>query len=287
MKSEDVSALIAVADEALAVLRRYRATGDLGNTVRLMSRLAVPLFEGDDLSSDFKALIPLVEHSDVLTALGYLRSPGYFNQMQRSITFEGYLIQVREVLVRILATLNAKSRSAARTVFFSWQATSPEPDNRNFIQECLKKAVSRLNLDLEEPDREQASYSLDRDTLGTPGSPSIPHTILEKIEQAGFYVADVTIVEGKQSNSNVMLELGYALMCLGESRVLMVCNEAYGSVESLPFNVRTRRVLCYNYRKTSAKGEVDPKKPAAREDLITRLVLAITDFQQLINRPNG
>ncbi len=91
---------------------------------------------------------------------------------------------------------------------------------------------------------------LDRDTGGLPGSPAIAESILAKISMADIFVGDVSIISSGPGarptpNPNVLIELGYAVAQLGWDRVLLVQNAAFGSVETLPFDLRGRRVVVY------------------------------------------
>lgn len=62
-------------------------------------------------------------------------------------------------------------------------------------------------------------------------------------------VADVTIVgtvDGRPyCNPNVLVEVGFALASIGESRVILVMNTAHGEQSDLPFDLRSRRTLGY------------------------------------------
>src|SRR5262245_10268053 len=98
------------------------------------------------------------------------------------------------------------------TIFYAWQSDNDQTTNRYFIRDALKEAITALSRD----DTIEDAPSLDHDTKGEPGMPDVFQTILRKIEQAGIFVADMTIVgltpAGKHlPNPNVMLELGYAL----------------------------------------------------------------------------
>ncbi len=132
-------------------------------------------------------------------------------------------------------------------VFYAWQSDTPANVNRNFIKDALKKAIKNINRDLQvdEPERNE-KLELDHDTKGVPGSPGIADTILEKIDNSDLFVGDVTFV-GKSAagkklpNSNVLLELGYALKALGPKRYIGVMNTAFGEPEKLPFDLAHRR----------------------------------------------
>jgi hypothetical protein len=131
----------------------------------------------------------------------------------------------------------------ARTVFYSWQSDLPSGTNRSFIETCLNKAIKELR-----GAQPRLDPCLDRDTSNVPGSPDIAATILDKIDNCHIFVGDISIVQtGKRSmpNPNVVFELGYAVKRLGWDRVICIANEHFGAVESLPFDVRQRRVKCY------------------------------------------
>ncbi|MEZ5944358.1 MAG: hypothetical protein R3C18_23465 [Planctomycetaceae bacterium] len=129
---------------------------------------------------------------------------------------------------------------AKQTVFYSWQSDLPNGTNRSFIERCLSKAISELK-----GAHPKLDPCLDRDTADVPGSPDIAATILDKIDNCSVFVCDVSIVQdGKRAmpNPNVLFELGYAVQRLGWERVVCVANTHFGAIESLPFDVRQRRV---------------------------------------------
>jgi hypothetical protein len=129
-----------------------------------------------------------------------------------------------------------------RVVFYSWQSDLPNSTNRGFIHVALEKAAKAIAND-DVP-------IIDRDTKDVPGAPHIAKTILEKVAASDVVVADVSIIQGEGENRptpnpNVLIELGYALRALGDSRIVLVMNEAYGGPEDLPFDLRHRRVMRY------------------------------------------
>ncbi len=133
-------------------------------------------------------------------------------------------------------------------IFYSWQSDVRAAANRSFIQVALEAAVKEIRDD----DSITVSPVVDRDMLGTPGSPDIGTTILRKIENSAVFIADVTIVgEYKDKrytpNPNVMLEVGYAIKSLGESRLILVQNVALGGPELLPFDLRQKHILRYSF----------------------------------------
>ena len=162
------------------------------------------------------------------------------------------------------------------TVFWSWQDDLPSKSNRSFIRDCLVAAVDRVSdaLDVDEMER----VDLDHDTKGTPGMADISQTILEKITGCAVMVADVTPVvwttAGKAlPNPNVMVELGFAMNAIGFDRIIAVLNTANGDrIETLPFDIRHRRILTYALSEDATKAD----RKVEREALISKLAGAIT-----------
>lgn len=154
-------------------------------------------------------------------------------------------------------------------VFYSWQSDLPNKTNCGFIQDALEKAAKSLRSD----DFIEVEPVIDRDVAGIPGSPDITKTIFGKIEQAQVFVCDISIINQdaiKQltirptPNPNVLIELGYALHALGDKRILLLLNDAYGDPKLLPFDLNTRHAIVYHM-------------PAEAEDRATernRLVVA-------------
>lgn len=137
---------------------------------------------------------------------------------------------------------NAPSSPSHMKVFWSWQSDVPGKYGRHFVRDALAKAIDQLKQDcsVEEATRK---LELDHDRKGVPGSPDLAPTILSKIQECSVFVADVTPVgqtnRGKPLiNSNVAIELGFAMAHVKDERILMVLNSAYGAREDLPFDLR-------------------------------------------------
>lgn len=148
------------------------------------------------------------------------------------------------------------------SIFYSWQSDLPNNTNRSLIQHALQKAVTSIKTAqslLIEP-------CLERDTDGVPGTPEIASTIFRKIDECRVFVGDVSIInchttERKTPNPNVLLELGYAAKSLGWDYVICVFNTAFGEIENLPFDLRTRRIARYSV------SENKENKAASRDEL--------------------
>ncbi|HFV6168815.1 TPA: hypothetical protein ACH9WN_005372, partial [Escherichia coli] len=79
-----------------------------------------------------------------------------------------------------------------------------------------------------------------------------------KIDTATLFIVDISITSKKTCNSNVMLELGYAIKTLGFNNIIMIFNTALGSLDDLPFDLRSQRVSTYSFK------EGDDKKQATK-----------------------
>lgn len=127
------------------------------------------------------------------------------------------------------------------TIFYSWQCDSDKKFNRNFIENCLSNAINRINKVID------YTLILDKNTIGESGSPDIVNVILNKIDMAIGFVADITPIvclkEKYLSNSNVMLELGYALSSLSDERVILICNTSKCRLNDLPFDLGLKRIV--------------------------------------------
>ncbi|WP_143492128.1 hypothetical protein [Pseudomonas sp. B28(2017)] len=129
------------------------------------------------------------------------------------------------------------------TVFYSWQSDLDGKLNRYFIRDCLKDALRKLSA---EPEYGE-SVRIDSDTAGVPGTPDIAFTIFKKIDSSQVFIADIsfcaTSADGQKKfpNSNVMIELGYALARNSDAGVLNIMNTAYGKPDDLPFDLKHKR----------------------------------------------
>jgi hypothetical protein len=173
------------------------------------------------------------------------------------------------------------------TLFYAWQSDTPSTVNRNFIEDAAQKALKRVA----KSGILEASPRLDKDTQDVPGIPDIANTILDKIQNASVFLADVTY-SGKSCsteheepkvpkllpNPNVMLEFGYALATLGANRIIHVLNTHYGDSRDLPFDLQNRR-WPIPYRLTPDASQEERKEEKAR--LSDSLYKAISKIAQL------
>ena len=169
------------------------------------------------------------------------------------------------------------------TVFYSWQSDLPE--TRGVIRWALEKATKNLSreLDLDEPLR------VDQDTDGVAGFPDIAAAIFDKIDGCEIFVADITPINGPESdfritpNPNVLLELGYAFGTgFGRTRTICVVNTHYlpeGNLGDLPFDLRSGRPIQFTLQDPADRGfeagQEDPIRTRARTDLTAKLEEAL------------
>jgi hypothetical protein len=169
---------------------------------------------------------------------------------------------------------------AQQVVFYSWQSWTDAGANRNFIEDCLERAIKEIRKD----DSLRLDPVIDRDVQGVPGSADIANTIFGKIVEADVFVADVSFINdpapGRRTpNPNVSVELGYALAKLGEGKVVCVHNLATGRVEDLPFDIRGRTVATYELPPKSGvpdEGTWLALRAEQRKQLVGRLKHAVT-----------
>ena len=153
------------------------------------------------------------------------------------------------------------------SIFYSWQSDLPNNTNRSFIEKALNNAAAVLSKD----DNFTITAVIDRNTDGLPGSPSIAHSISDKIAKCDLFVCDVSIINSETNkerptpNPNILFELGYASSVLGWDRIIIVQNIAFGGPEVLPFDLRGRSISGYFLNEES-------DKPETRKDLETRLL---------------
>jgi len=164
------------------------------------------------------------------------------------------------------------------TVFYSWQSDLPNNTNRGFIQSVIEKSIQSIKRN----ETFDLDICLERDTQGQPGSPDIASTILQKIDSCDIFVADISIVtrdlqEGKRfsPNPNVMIELGYAIKSIGWDRIILFCNEIYGTGDKLPFDIQQHRRIGYKLKPDDERGVVRDRLALTCRTAITEITESI------------
>jgi hypothetical protein len=161
-------------------------------------------------------------------------------------------------------------------IFWSWQSDTPGKIGRFLVRDALKDAIEKLKAD-NEIEAAPRDVHLDHDVKNVPGSPDLVRTILAKIEKSEVVIADVTIVgkteEGKGLiNSNVAIELGYALHACTDQRAVLVFNKHYGKYEELPFDLRHKGGgIDFELKPDSSKGEIEAQRLLLKDAFVRKL----------------
>lgn len=137
------------------------------------------------------------------------------------------------------------------TIFYSWQ-TDTAGRERRMIGAALDNVCARVL-------RERGiTLEMDESTIGESGMPSITETILRKIDKSDIFVCDLTpIIEftktiggGQQEtkqlpNSNVLVELGYAMSAIGLNYVIPLAHRGTWNANQLPFDINHHRIAVF------------------------------------------
>ena len=163
-------------------------------------------------------------------------------------------------------------------IFYSWQLTTNARYNKNFISDCVKKAIKRIK---QIPDFKNIDFELKDAIRGESGQVAVADTIIQKIiPDCDIFIADLTanrvnkitkwLFKSKPTpNANVMTEYGVALNSLGKQRIVSVLNTSYNgspteknNSEIIPFDFRHDRFPTeydFSNKNESQKGEIKKK----------------------------
>ncbi|NIF78083.1 hypothetical protein F3J20_11855 [Paraburkholderia sp. Cy-641] len=264
MKNSFYKELSEMAQEAIEELNRFEQMGKNPKVFDCIRRIGVPCFDGQSVKRSLLDDLPLREQINFSRAVSALISLNTLSSSSANMGIRSHIEYVKHWATELS---NRSKRIGTPKVFYSWQATLPGSANRNLIKASLTKAIDELNKEFAIEDRDEAT--LDSDTANTPGAPDIIRTILAKVDAATIFVADITLVNETQPNANVMFELGYAIKAIGESNIILLFNEHYGSTKDLPFDLGLKRAMLYR---------CDPEsedKASVRKELAGRLENAI------------
>lgn len=247
--------------EWLALAKRYIRERDYQYYAERIRDAAFDLFyDGENLRKEFLNLIPVSELATVRYTMDILKTissfyvdewSGYRGSIKEQVLLEN-IDKIEKIMQKEL------SIRSNFTIFYSWQCDSDKKFNRNFIENCLSNAINRINKVID------YTLILDKNTIGESGSPDIVNVILNKIDMAIGFVADITPIvclkEKYLSNSNVMLELGYALSSLSDERVILICNTSKCRLNDLPFDLGLKRIVSYEYDEESDANKAKNQK---------------------------
>lgn len=164
-------------------------------------------------------------------------------------------------------------------LFYSWQSEVFPRANKNLIRSAIEAAGKKIE--------EKCRLEIDEATRNKAGSPNIPLSIFEKIDNADVFICDLSRVAGKAPakkrksrayfNANVSIELGYAIRSLGWDRIILVCNRALGDPEDAPFDVRSHRFSTYSCKENRLRSKAGQKeKTAARLQLADAIASSVS-----------
>lgn len=247
--------------EWLALAKRYIRERDYQYYTERIRDAAFDLFyDGENLRKEFLNLIPVSELATVRYTMDILKTissfyvdewSGYRGSIKEQVLLEN-IDKIEKIMQKEL------SIRSNFTIFYSWQCDSDKKFNRNFIENCLSNAINRINKVID------YTLILDKNTIGESGSPDIVNVILNKIDMAIGFVADITPIvclkEKYLSNSNVMLELDYALSSLSDERVILICNTSKCRLNDLPFDLGLKRIVSYEYDEESDANKAKNQK---------------------------
>ena len=176
--------------------------------------------------------------------------------------------------------------AVAIKLFWSWQSETPQRIGRILVRDALREAIEQLKITAEIDEPERDAPMIDHDPERTSGGVGPVRAILKGIDAADVFVADVTAIGKVGSgadiqaenvghrlvNSNVAMELGYALRALSELKLIVVFNAHYGWQDELPFDIRGREdAIPFTLAPNAGRPEIELE----RTKLSARLVSAI------------
>lgn len=147
------------------------------------------------------------------------------------------------------------------TIFYCWQSDLPAINE--MVENELKAQAYLLQEELDIP------IIIDRDTRSDAGLSSVADSVFKKIDSADIFLCDispVTSLEVKDPsgaiksklmpNSNVMLELGYAMRSMHYKRIIAVSNltNFTGKRGNLPFDIIHKKHVPFTSRKDLKLG---------------------------------
>jgi hypothetical protein len=174
-------------------------------------------------------------------------------------------------------------------VFWSWQSDTPGKTGRHFVRAVLNDVLEELKQDPEvqepsEREESEGALHLDHDIKGTTGIPNLVDTIINKIDSSAVFIADITCVgevfgknredmpRKKLINSNVGIELGYALKSLTDSKVVVLFNEHYGAHSDVPFDLRHKGgAITFKLPPNADKSAISSERARLRSKFLAAL----------------
>lgn len=258
MNSKDNQDIIEFCDDAIKMINSYFTdSGEM--KLSLVSEIALVFMDGNKIQPEVLNQIPIKKRMAFTKNVFFLnRIYGYKSHPHDNPETRSIFNAVNFIKSICLELLNSDVvPDNPLKIFYSWQSSTPSKFNRYFIRDCLRNAVLEVKSDISVDKLERCGQiTIDSDTSGTYGSPHIFGTILEKIDDAAIFIADISLIAHKTCNSNVLLELGYAIKTLGFPNIIMLFNTALVELDDLPFDLRSQRITTYSYKDGDDKKQV-------------------------------
>ncbi len=127
-------------------------------------------------------------------------------------------------------------------IFYSWQSDNKQ--SRNAVRTALKKACEKFS-------NEGISISIVQGPgEDANGMTKIDDAVLKNISECDIFICDLTPVakygEKLMPNSNVLIEMGYALAIKGQNYMIGVANLQGNDASHMPFDIRQMRIGYYS-----------------------------------------
>lgn len=260
MKLKDMSEVVDVCNDVISEINScFDTLGGRDFPLRSAKNLASLFFKNGHIDSLITDSLPISQRVAFIGAIDYLINVQHYTSSpirnRDTLGILNFVEFIRDKCIYIRDQNLVDTKPVK--IFYSWQLSTAGKFNNYFIRDCLHEAVNGIIGDSSIDERDQdVSIEIDSDTKGTSGSPHIFNTIISKIDVSTIFVADVSLLSKKVCNSNVMLELGYAIKMLGFSKIIMVFNAALGDIDDLPFDLRSQRITTYSYKNGDDKGKV-------------------------------
>lgn len=171
-------------------------------------------------------------------------------------------------------------------IFNCWQ--SDDKKARYCIKEALEDAKVELKVNGFDVDIVEGAE-------GELGMAKIDDAVLKNIRQSDVFICDLTPVAehidtttGKRKsmpNSNVLVELGYALSCKGTGRMIGLARKGNISVENMPFDIRQMR-LTYFSNKQQLKNLADFIEPMLKS-VINEVSSSKSEYDAVVRCADG
>ncbi|MEZ2442795.1 hypothetical protein AB6805_13820 [Chitinophaga sp. RCC_12] len=188
-------------------------------------------------------------------------------------------------------------------IFYAYQSDIPKEYGDAFIEGALDKATERI---LKE---QKIKVEVIKGFQDTPGNTVLIDEMLRRSRDADIVLVDLTITSSKiwnqgriipigkwkeirilnkgedkvSPNPNVLLETGYAWALKGSFRTILVMNEAYGSAEKLPVDLKGFRwPIRYNLNRHNFQDAERQKNRLANSfyEAITNAIQSESDYQR-------